>query len=84
MNSHYKQHVVNTGNFQLHFKEVESLFDISEIGTTISGTADTITDFVLSLNLEKNWFPYGYGLRYVVRQKNSKSITAVLTRNPAQ
>lgn len=78
-----KQHIVNTGKYTHDFKEVESMFDVWEGGCQCFGQADNITDFVKSLDLENQWLPFGYGLRFVVKQPNSKNITACLYRNPA-
>lgn len=66
--------IVNT----YFFKVVESMFNVPNGGMQINGNAETITDFVIGLNLHNQWMPYGYELKFVVKQPNSKNMTAIL------
>ena len=75
-----KQHIVRTENYVHYFKETNDVSDICFGGIEINGQSDTITEFVQNLRLEQEWIPYGYGLRLVFRNKDSKNMTAYLYR----
>jgi len=79
-----QQHAVKTETRIHNFKEVQSMFDTWTGGMQIFGQADTVTEFTQSIQLESQWNAYGYELKFIVRQPNSKNMTAILYRNPAQ
>lgn len=75
-----KQHIVRTGNFTHHFKETNDISEIQIGGIEINGQAETITEFVQKMRLEEEWIPYGYYLRKIFRNTDSKNMTAYLYR----
>ena len=75
-----KQHTVRTETVVHYFKETNNIFDVKIGGCEVYGQADSITEFVKKLKLEQQWIPYGYVLRIVHRNENSKNMTAFLYR----
>ncbi len=73
-----KQHIVRTKNYTHNFKETNNVSDIKFGGVEINGQANTITEFVQNMRLEEEWIPFGYCLRIVFRNEESKNITAYL------
>ena len=73
-----KQHIVRTENYTHHFKETNDISDITFGGVEINGQAETITEFVQNMRLEQEWIPFGYCLRKIFRNKDSKNMTAYL------
>lgn len=73
-----KTHIVKIETKICHFRETENIFDIHPGGVQIYGQSENIIDFVNSIRLDQEWFPYGYILRWVYRQKDSKNMTAFL------
>ena len=73
-----KQHIVRTENNIHNFNETNNIFDINNPGIQINGQADSITEFVNNMRLEQEWLPYGYILRIIFRNDNSKNMTAFL------
>ena len=74
------QHIVSLESSVVYFKETDDINDLVFGGTEIWGQADSITEFVKGLRLEQEWIPYGYHLRTVYRNGNSKNMTAYLSR----
>jgi len=73
-----RNHIVNTGKTICHFRETNNISDIHSGGMQVCGQSETITEFVNKIELEREWMPYGYVLRWVYRQKDSKNMTAFL------
>lgn len=60
-----KNHFVSHNNIQYRFKEVASVIETPVGGLSSSGRADSLTDFVQSLNIADDHTPYGYSLYFV-------------------
>lgn len=73
-----KNHTVQTGNTVHHFTETDNILDLVPGGVIINGQADTVTEFVQSLELSEKWIPFGFCLRAIYRQEHSKNMTAFL------
>ena len=73
-----KQHIVRTEKFIHHFKETSDISQIQFGGVEVNGQADTVTEFVQNIRLEADWIPYGYCLRTIYRNPDSKNMTAYL------
>lgn len=73
-----KQHIVRTENFVHHFKETDDISQIQLGAVQINGQADTVTEFVQNMRLETDWIPFGYCLRTIYRNTDSKNMTAYL------
>jgi hypothetical protein len=80
MATHHKNHIVTIGNTQISFLEINSMFDAALGGMQINGNADNVTEFIQSLDLINDWYPYGYILRTVLKIEGSKNMTAFLYR----
>ena len=72
------QHIVRTKNYTHYFKETDNVLDLKFGGVEVNGQAKDITEFIQNLRLEEDWIPYGYCLRVIFRNKNSKNMTAHL------
>lgn len=73
-----KQHIVRTENYTHNFKETNDISKVTCGGVAINGQADTITEFVQNLRLDQEWIPFGYCLRTVFKNPESKNMTAYL------
>lgn len=73
-----KQHIVKTENYTHHFKETNDISKVIHGGIEINGQANTITEFVQGMRLEQEWIPFGYCLRMVFKNPDSKNMTAYL------
>lgn len=73
-----KNHIVRIENHVCYFKETNNISDIIFGGIEINGQANTITEFVQNMRLEQEWIPFGYCLRIVFRNVDSKNMTAFL------
>lgn len=72
-------HIVMIGTLKCFFKETTNYALIPIGGMQISGQAENITEFVNNSRL-KDYFDFGYNLRYVLNIENSKNYTAFLYR----